>query len=279
MHPAPRLVLLSCDDLTGFVHDDNLLVEELTRAGYRVETRSWSANLDWTQFDVAILRTTWDYTKRIDEFLEKLGQIRSSGVRVLNSVEVVRWNYHKRYTLELEEKGVAIVPTCLFVGKPSLPDSWQAERYVIKPAISAGGFEAKVRTRSQAETLNLAPDPREWMIQPFLDSITEGEVSLFYFNGKFSHAAKKTPKPGEFRVQEEHGGLITGFDPPKKLQDLGSSILKHVPFELLYARVDLVPNGGTYLLMELELIEPSLYFRTHPQAARNFRQALDAFLS
>ena len=113
------------------------------------------------------------------------------------------------------------------------------------------------------------------MCQPFLPEIFDGELSLVYFNKQFSHALLKVPKKGDFRVQEEFGGDIIPYTPDKKVIELGDKIMSSVDDELLYARVDLVPVNGEYALMELELIEPALYFRTNENAARNFVKALE----
>ena len=112
------------------------------------------------------------------------------------------------------------------------------------------------------------------MCQPFLPQIAEGEISLVYFQKKFSHALLKVPKDDDFRVQEEFGGKITSLSPDHKLLEIGDHIMSSVEDDLLYARVDLVPYENSYALMELELIEPSLYFRTSPESVKNFSKAL-----
>lgn len=112
------------------------------------------------------------------------------------------------------------------------------------------------------------------MCQPFLNQIFEGEISLIYFNKVFSHALLKVPKKGDFRVQEEFGGDIIPMNPTAELLALGEKIMKSVDDDLLYARVDLVPYNNHYAMMELELIEPALYFRTNENAAKNFSKAL-----
>jgi hypothetical protein len=118
------------------------------------------------------------------------------------------------------------------------------------------------------------------MAQPFLRSIVEeGEYSLFYFGGELSHAVLKSPKEEDFRVQEEHGGLIRPVEPPAPLIELGHGLVESLPVPPLYARVDLARlDSGGYALMELELIEPSLYFRTDPESPRKFARAFDAWM-
>ena len=119
---------------------------------------------------------------------------------------------------------------------------------------------------------------REVLLQPFLPAVlNEGERSLVYFGGAFSHALDKVPIAGEFRVQEEHGGIITGVEPDSVSREAADAIVALIYPRPLYARVDLVRDQGRPLLMELELVEPSLYLRTNPGAPERFAAAVDAW--
>lgn len=274
-----KICFLSCQDLTGYVLDDKLAIEELEKNGqYQVSSVAWDSDADWKSFDLVIIRTTWDYHKRLHEFVEKLKLI-ASKTKLLNSPEVVNWNFHKGYLKELEAKGVAITPTHLFTypGKIEIPNEWQQEKFIIKPAISAGAYKTMIVTRKELESKSLEAEmyPADWMLQPFLTEIKDGEISLHYFHKNFSHGIIKVPKAGDFRVQEEHGGDIRPYHPDESLIKQGKDLLDKIPHDLLYARVDLVPYQGQYVLMELELIEPSLYFRTSSQSVKNFKLALD----
>lgn len=277
-----KIVFLSCQSLAGFITDETFAVEELKARGFEVSLIPWDADVDWGQFDLALIRTTWDYTTRVSEFLEKLEKI-SLKTTLLNSLEVVRWNYHKRYLGELEKKGVRIVPTHFFSypGKVELPSDWKYKRYIIKPCVSASAYKTMIVNAEDLAQKKFEKDlfAGDWMLQPFLEEITQGEISLHYFAGKFSHGILKIPKQGDFRVQEEHGGDIQSFTPEAKLLTLANYVIEQAPYPLLYARVDLVPVRGEYLLMELECIEPALYFRTHPKAASNFADALMEWIS
>lgn len=266
-----NIVFLSCDSLAGFVVDDNLLVKELTSQGHLVTTLSWNAEADWSQFDCAIIRTTWDYMERPQEFFKKLELI-SAQTKLYNKLDTVRWNIHKSYLSVFEKKGVSIVPTVFFKDAENLnlPSKWKHDKVVVKPAISAGSFKTMVMSRDDIQVPS-----GDWMCQPFLPQITEGEISLIYFNKVFSHALLKVPKPGDFRVQEEFGGAIIPLTPDQTLLDLGDKVMNAVADDLLYARVDLVPYEYHYALMELELIEPALYFRTNEMAVKNFSKALN----
>lgn len=273
-----KILFLSCDELDGFIIDEDIAVQELTKNGHSVSTLSWNRVSDPTKFDCAIIRTTWDYMKRPEEFFSALEKI-SSGTKLLNDLTTVKWNIHKSYLSRLEKKGVRIVPTVFFKDSDNLnlPADWKSEKFVIKPCVSAGSYKTVVLSREDITTGKYRSElfPGDWMCQPFLPEIFDGELSLVYFNKQFSHALLKVPKKGDFRVQEEFGGDIIPYTPDKKVIELGDKIMSSVDDELLYARVDLVPVNGEYALMELELIEPALYFRTNENAARNFVKALE----
>jgi len=121
---------------------------------------------------------------------------------------------------------------------------------------------------------------RAFLVQPFMPSVVEeGEYSLFYFNGEYSHTILKTPKPADFRVQEEHGGIIKPMEPSAALRSAGRSVFDLIRPAPLYARVDLVRDGrGEFLVMELELIEPALYFRMDADSPRRFAAALNQIM-
>lgn len=274
-----KLCLLSCQSLDGYIVDDELLVKELELNGeYSVSTIPWDNEADWSTFDLVIIRTTWDYAQRSEEFLKKLSFI-AAQTRLCNSPEVVKWNIHKGYLSELALKGAKLVPTHMFKfpGPILVPSDWKHEKLIIKPAISAGSFKTMIVTREDLETDKLKSElfAGDWMLQPFLEEIKKGEVSLHFFDKTFSHGIIKIPKEGDFRVQEEFGGNIRPFSPDDSLLKQAQELVNLIPFELLYARVDMLLYQGNYLLMELELIEPALYFSTNSQAVKNFKVALD----
>jgi glutathione synthase/RimK-type ligase-like ATP-grasp enzyme len=270
-----KICFLSCQSLEGHIVDDTLAQAELEKDGaYQVTWIAWDDEADWSVFDLVIVRTTWDYHKRPQEFVSKLKTI-ATFTQVMNGPEVIEWNYHKGYLKELESRGVSIVPTLIFKAHDSIeiPVKWSEEKLVLKPAISANAYQTSIISREDLASTELAPG--DWLLQPFIEEINQGEVSLHFFNKVFSHAITKTPKAGDFRVQEEHGGLITALNPSPMLLEQAQVLLSKIPFDLLYARVDMVYWKGEYALMEVELIEPALYFRTSSQSVRNFRTALD----
>jgi glutathione synthase/RimK-type ligase-like ATP-grasp enzyme len=284
-----RLALLSIENLSGFVADDELVVEPLRQLGCVAEFVPWQSAVEWQNYDGVIIRTTWNYQDHLEEFLGVLRQIERQS-RLANSLETVRWNADKSiYLPNLAQRGARIVPTIWNnnrIEKSEIEqwfDQLQADEIVIKPTVGANAqhaFRLK-REKQEIATLRTVFDNRSFMVQPFMRAIVEeGEFSLFYFNGEYSHAILKTPKPGDFRVQEEHGGRIQPIKPSRSLLAAGEKILKHVSPTPLYARADFVrTEGDEFALVELELIEPSLYLREAEHAPHFFAKAINQWLS
>ncbi|HVG06942.1 MAG TPA: hypothetical protein VNM67_04500 [Thermoanaerobaculia bacterium] len=270
---------LTTDDLAGYVTDDKLAEGPMAELGWAVEHVPWRQRDGWERYEAVVIRSTWDYHKHPEEFLAVLEEIGRSGTRLANPLELVRWNARKTYLRDLEARGLPVVPT---VWDRSLFGELDADEIVIKPVISASAFHTYRLRRGDrwSDEMEAAFAGREVMAQPFLRSIVEeGEYSLFYFGGGLSHAVLKSPKEADFRVQEEHGGLIEPIGPPGFLAELGQRIVESLPVPPLYARVDLARlDSGGYALMELELIEPSLYFRTDPESPRRFARAFDNWM-
>src|SRR5688500_11670179 len=245
---------LTTDDLSGFVTDDKLAEAPLVELGWAVEHVPWCQTGGWERYEAVVIRSTWDYHKHPEEFLAVLEEIGRSGSLLANPVELVRWNARKTYLRDLEARGLPVVPT---VWDRSLFGELDADEIVIKPVISASAFHTyRLRRDGRwSSEMEAAFAGREVMAQPFLRSIVEeGEYSLFYFGGEPSHAVLKSPKEADFRVQEEHGGLIEPIKPPAFLAELGQRIVESLPIPPLYARVDLARlDSGSYALMELEL--------------------------
>jgi hypothetical protein len=275
-----RICFLSMDDLAGYVSDDDLAVPHLAELGIRTDTLSWRQTaVAWSEFDAVIIRTPWDYQKFPPEFLAALAEIESQ-TKLHNPLKIVCWNLDKTYLRDLAEKGVRIVPTlwrqryddASFV---SWLDELSTDEVIIKPTVSAtAAFTYRLR-EFDASLIPVFAE-REFLVQPFMASVLdEGEYSLFYFNGEYSHAIIKRPKPADFRVQEEHGGIITEIDAGDAMRAAAADVLAHIDEDLLYARVDVVRDAdGKFALMELELIEPSLYLRMNADAPARFAAAV-----
>lgn len=282
----PACAFLTTDALDAFVAYDHLAVEPLARLGWTVERVPWRAEADWNAYDVVVVRSPWDYQDDPDAFLAVLAAIDASSARLENPLAVMRWNLRKTYLRDLEAAGIPIVPTRWAEGLTPVAlstafDAWDVAEVVAKPVVSAnadGTFRLGPDADAWGEAV-LALADRACMIQPFVPSVVaEGEWSVFAFRGAISHAILKTPAAGDFRVQEEHGGVIRGIEPDPDLLALTEAALAAVPHPepLLYARVDAVRlPDGTLAIIELELIEPSLYFPFADGSAERFAAALD----
>jgi hypothetical protein len=281
-----RIAFLTMEDRTGFFIYDHLVFPALQELGWQGVEVPWSIKTDWSQFDGVVIRSPWDYQGRVPEFLQVLKEIEESGSKLLNSLDIVKWNLHKSYLRELSDRGVPVVPTLWVDGFSQsafgdLSRALGAESLVVKPTVGANADHTYwIRDRRDQSQLKAAARvfaDRECMVQPFIESIVErGEYSLFYFNGTYSHAIQKSPKSGDFRVQEEHGGTIKGVKPTPLQLDIGGRALDSVRESLLYARVDLVEiKYNQWALIELELIEPSLYFPYCAEAPSRFARAID----
>jgi glutathione synthase/RimK-type ligase-like ATP-grasp enzyme len=288
-----RCAFLTLANPGGYVIDDELAYEPFAALGWTVSSVPWSRpSIDWTSYDAVIVRSTWDYHHQPDHFCRVLEAIVSAGVPLFNSLELIRWNLSKAYLHDLARAGVAIVPTVTRPGLdsqslPALFDELESSDLVVKPSVGAnadGAFRLdRYAWRDQLGTVqSSSPSAGPVLVQPFVGSVQdEGEYSLFYFAGAYSHAILKTPAPGDFRSQEEHGAAIRALDAERSLRAAGEAAIAAAPTMPLYARVDLVrsPDPAVFWVMELELIEPSLYLRMDsgapPRFAKAFQRASD----
>ena len=272
------------ENTDGFVVDDDETLATFRAAGHQVESVPWTNRGDFSRFDVVIVRSTWDYQAHSAAFLEALSRI-DAQTHLENDLALMTWNIDKVYLRELEDAGIAIVPTAWDPEVERVDELFDSDELILKPSVSANA-DNTYRFARGALPLEAKRDLFEHksvtgaiMCQPFLPSILdEGEVSLFYFDGAYSHAVNKRPKSGDFRVQEEHGGIITSVTPSADVFSLAERALEALPVETppLYARVDIVDDQ---YVIEVELIEPALYFRTHKDAPANFVRAIGSRLS
>lgn len=290
MNVRKPIAFLTMESLKGFFTYDTLAAEVLRARGHTVDFVPWRRAADWEQYACVVIRSPWDYQRAPHEFLAALRAIDASGTRLLNPLPVVEWNIDKRYLLELEAAGIPIVPTRVL--NPLTPELLRAfhreqaaQEYIVKPVIGAnaqGAFRLLPPFTDEATrnaTAYYATQP--CLLQPFVRSIIgEGEFSVFYFLDQFSHAIVKRPATGDFRVQEEHGGQIEAIAPGDELRTAADRALAAIPFHaLLYARIDLVRLAdGRLAVMEIELIEPSLYFQHDAKSPTHFADAVESVL-
>ena len=279
--------------------DDRLLDEALRARGARTHVVPWDAPADWRRFDRVMLRSPWDYYLRAGEFQRWLASLDRLGVTLVNPYPVLRWNGDKRYLIELEQHGVRIVPTELVDGghgdTTSLADILAARGWdeaVVKPVVSAAAHETWRTSRAaasgdEARFRQLREDSDGGVfVQPFMPEVVEaGEWSLIFIAGRFSHAAIKRPRSGDFRVQHVFGGEYAPVSAPEAIiADAGRVVAAGAACagvaigDLAYARVDGIvrTEHGTpaLVLMELECLEPSLFFLQEPAAADRMAAAL-----
>jgi glutathione synthase/RimK-type ligase-like ATP-grasp enzyme len=283
-------VAIAADRGTAALDADNqLLLEELRARGLRAAPFVWDdPAFDLASTRIALIRSTFDYTARRDEFLAWADHA-ATRTTLLNPPTILRWNAHKAYLLELERRGVAIIPTeFLPRGAPASFARVLAQRdwneVVLKPAVSAGGRDTFRVRRDEGERGQQLLDELvargDVMVQPFLPGIlSAGELSLVYFDGQFSHAARRRAPPGDFRALHRRGGPVAAETPPTGALLFAHHVLEVAPEPTLYARVDvLVDEAGNYRLGELELIEPILFFGHSPAGLANAAQAIQARL-
>ncbi len=287
MSRIKRGAFLTMDSLEGFYCSDNLTYAPLAKLGWEIDEVPWqSPAVCWDDFDLVVIRSPWDYSRQPQAFLKVLEQIERSSAPLANPLKVVGWNLDKRYLVDLEAKGIPIVPTKWLSNLSSNDileafDDFATHEIVVKPVIGAGAGDTFLLARDSEpditeRALSVFVD-RPLMVQPFVKPILElGEYSLFYFDGEYSHCVLKLPKPGDFRVQEEHGGIIRGCPAPPILLEAGQRVIEAIDERLLYARVDFVFLAhDTPVVIEVELIEPSLYFAYDEQSPVRFACALD----
>ena len=280
-----EVALITWAGLLQGAESEQLLLPLLSASGINARMIDWrDTSVHFSQFDLVVLRSCWNYHLHAHEFTEWL-QCTKRVATILNDVDTVLWNSNKFYLRELEEKGIQIAPTCFVsAGGPihqDLPvqvESW--EKVVVKPAISASAYQTRVFDRGRVPPADVLADlmkGADFLVQQFVPEIqTRGEISFIYIDSAYSHAVCKRPADGDFRVQQEHGGSAELFDPPYSLLQQAHKIVDLVAevSSSLYCRLDAVEKDGKLVLMELELVEPELYLGLAPGAAERFAGAI-----
>ena len=282
-----RIALVTCATLPELDPDDRLLIEPLRALGTDAQPAVWDdPAVDWASFDLVVIRSTWDYPARRDQFLAWA----TSVPRLANPVDVITWNTDKRYLADLAAADIPIVPTSWLAPTDAvvLPPRG---RHVLKPSVGAGSLDAAAFSLHDEHEQNLAREHaarlmaagQSVMVQPYVDQIEKlGETALIFLGGAFGHAVNKGAMLVGDRGLEARGlylgETIEARQPTRRQFEVAREALAAVPGgpdRLVYARVDLVPDSsGNPLLMELELTEPSLYLAHATGAAQQFAHVL-----
>lgn len=292
-----RIALITYSGVPAITTDDRLLRDALVARGVEVEARPWDAVADWSIYHRIVLRSCWNFHHQPQEFLLWVNDVKSRHDGSLrNAPALVQWSVDKRYLKDLDARGVVIVPTVWVSADdggetPNLnalitEQGWTTGA-VVKPAISATAHETwrvlpgdAATHQARFESL-LVSSPSGVMVQPFLPEIQDGEWSLIFLGGEYSHAVLKKPADGDFRVQNDFGGSVERREPEASLIEDAHAVLRAAAMatntaveEILYARVDGIVRNGALLLMELEVIEPMLFFSHAPGAAARMAELI-----
>lgn len=267
----------------AFEHDLMVAALEpaLTARGIDMKVIDWEAEL--SEFDgvsLVLLGSCWNYQDKHEAFLARLDELETQGVQLCNPAEIVRWNSRKTYLRELSERGAATIPTLwreVVTSKGAIEamDTFETDRIVVKRQIGAGAEGQELLLRSSL------PGP-DWnfghpaMMQPYLPAIAEdGELSLIFIDGNFSHALRKRAADGEYRIQSIYGGREEDYSPSPEEIAQAKTVFDALPFDApLYARIDMLRHEDQLLLMEAEMIEPYLYPEQGPQLGENLAKGI-----
>lgn len=276
-----RIVLATALESADLMPSDRLYAEALERRGCRVAAAPWDGPCAaFAGADAVVIRATWGYYRTLEAFRDWT-ETTAVASCLFNSIDLVRWNLRKDYVGKLDAAGIRVprshVVACeaAIVGEVLEREGW--EEAVVKPATGASGHSVELLHRAtlDRQIAGLSAEARASgvVVQEFLPEIAEGELSLIYFDGVFSHAIRKRPPPGEFRANSRYKPTRTAETPPATVTEQGAACLAVLPERPLYARVDGVVRGSTLIVIEVEVLEPALFMEFDPPSAERFAAA------
>jgi glutathione synthase/RimK-type ligase-like ATP-grasp enzyme len=285
-----HVALVTYRGLPGLSADDRLLLAPLAERGIRALPAAWDDSaVAWDSYDALVVRSTWNYHTSLDAFRAWIDRVEALGVPLWNPPAILRWNASKTYLRDLAAGGVDAVPT-YWVERGSvatlgevLHDAGWSDA-VVKPAVSASAHEtwrvtAPRRTADDESRFGRLTASGDVMVQPFLAELArDGEWSVMFVAGQYSHAVLKRARAGDFRVQREHGGTAEPRSAPAEVLAAAMNTVARIPGSWLYARVDGCVVDGVFLLGELELLEPSLFLAADAGAAERFASGIERLL-
>lgn len=275
------IVLATSRDSPDITPSDRLYADALERLGCRVAGAPWDGPREaFAGADAVVLRATWGYYRTLRAFVDWT-EAMAAATRLFNPIGLVRWNLRKDYVGKLAAAGVRVPQSHLVaceadaVAKVLADAGW--DQAVVKPASGASGYSVELVKRATLveQVAGLSDEARASgvVVQEFLPEIAEGELSLVYFDGVFSHAIRKRPPQGEFRSNSRYGPTRSAELPPREVTEQGAACLSALPEMPLYARVDGVVRAGTLIVIEVEVLEPALFMEFDPPSAERFAEA------
>jgi glutathione synthase/RimK-type ligase-like ATP-grasp enzyme len=281
-----HIALATNQEYPNLLEGEVLPLEAFRKAGYEASPAVWNdPSVEWRQFGHIIIRCCWGYHRTVEEFYSWLDQVGALGVAVHNAPEIVLWNSHKRYLLDLQSRGLPVPETILVSRSDARPlqetlGSVSCDQVVIKPCYGASSegvmkvVRGEVSEEAEAQYRKLLRSS-DVLVQEFLPEIAQGETSVVFFNNHFSHAVVKVPKTGEFRTNYDLGVTMHAVTLSTQQKATVERLYAQCEQDVLYARLDFVETANGIRLMELELIEPYLFFDFKEGAADDFVQAFE----
>ncbi|MEM7134036.1 MAG: hypothetical protein AAF702_47530 [Chloroflexota bacterium] len=283
-----EILFITCNRWPNISQSDMLLANSLRKRGHSVESVPWQGDFTRLQAaDLLLLRSNWDYHYDLPGFTAWLDQIEAARLPIYNPISLVRWNLHKSYLFDLEAQRILIPKTQVLNKDEAVEPIFEQQGWteaIIKPLVGASSHLVERVSRAALATWceEIRPQRADeaWLIQEFRPEIQEtGEWSLIFFAGDFSHAVVKQPSAGEFKLNSQYAGQIKRTTPASSLLQQAQQVVAGLPLIPLYARIDgFVSKNGDFLVLELELNEPGLYFTFAPEQANHFAEVIHALL-
>ncbi len=277
-----NIVFTSCADFPNMSSSDVVLFDELTNRGHKVIGARWDGDQEpFRAADLILFRAHWDYHVKLSEFNRWLDRLDKIGNVVKNDTDVVRWNSTKRYLGDLKTAGLSVPETIFCSGTKGVRETFLElgwAKGVIKPPIGASGYMVDLVSLDDLDKWSAGKEEgQEWMVQEFVQGISNGEISMVFFGGKYSHSVVKIPVKGEFRTNSAYRSDVKRTYPSEDLITQGLKALSYLPSIPLYGRVDgVLDEDRGFILMELELNEPGLYLNYAPEMATLWADKIEA---
>lgn len=283
------VVYRPADAPPGFVPDEHtLLLQFLQQKELDITEVAWAGEgVQWEDFDCVVLKSPWDYVWQEQEFYAWMNKVTSMNITLLNPAHIVQWNCDKHYLQDIAAAGMNVLPT-VFLEKNAVFEpavhfkNFHTDQLIVKPCVSGASrhtFKLRLNDAHLTPVINELLQSEAMMVQPFMPEVmNEGEWSLLYFNGRFSHSLLKTPVGNDFRSQPQFGAAVQGKLPPDSVLAEAAGYVDVFAKGCLYARVDGLIINGSFYLMELELADPVLFLDTYSGGYENYYKALSALL-